>query len=323
MRTHIIAVAVYLVTSVVLAQHAVPTKATFVVRDDAGQAVTAVAIDGGFGDVSQSGARDRFNGLTDTNGMFAATGNAILDVGARFKKDGYYQSIKSVPVDRARRESGLRWDVEIPVLLKRIRNPIPMYFNRVDNFSFDHFERVGKYCLGRTSSYDFVTGAFLPPSGTGSRADVQFTWSMKIYATNRIGRALEYDSRSKIEMTNVMDGICKGKPDGVIGGEGSSCISAYEAPADGYTNAITLYRNVRGRNAESNDDQHQLYYFRIRTQTNEMGQVTNALYGKIYGQINGNFTYYLNPTPNDRNVEFDPSNNLFKNLRSAEQVREP
>jgi len=63
---------------------------------------------------------------------------------------------------------------------------------------------------------------------------------------------------------------------------------------------------------ESTDDQHYLYYFCIRTQTNEVGQVTNALYGKIYGQINGSFTYFLNPTPNDRNVEHDPKRNVFK-----------
>ena len=128
-------------------------------------------------------------------------------------------------------------------------------------------------------------------------------------------------------MTNVMDGICKGKPDGVVGGEGSAFISNYKAPLGGYTNAISFYRNVRGKErnaiAESNDDKHYLYYFRIRTQTNELGQVTNALYGKIYGQINGCFTYFLNPTPNDRNVEFDPKRNLFMNLKSMEHVGVP
>jgi len=51
--------------------------------------------------------------------------------------------------------------------------------------------------------------------------------------------------------------------------------------------------------------------------------VTNALYGQIHGHINGCFGYDLNPTPNDRNVEFDPKRNLFKDLRPSEQVREP
>jgi hypothetical protein len=35
------------------------------------------------------------------------------------------------------------------------------------------------------------------------------------------------------------------------------------------------------------------------------------------------FTYYLNPTPNDRNMEFDPKQNLFKDLKPMEEVKDP
>ena len=31
------------------------------------------------------------------------------------------------------------------------------------------------------------------------------------------------------------------------------------------------------------------------------------------------FKYYLNPTINDRNVEFDPKQNLMKNLKSLRE----
>jgi hypothetical protein len=155
-------------------------------------------------------------------------------------------------------------------------------------------------------------------------ADMQFTRRMRIYSKDGDGLAVDYDSLCEIRMTNTVDGICLGKPDGTEDGQyGSLYISAYEAPVEGYTSAISLYRNVRGTKAESNDDKHFLYYFRIRTQTNEMGQVTNALYGKIYGQINGSFSYFLNPTPNDRNVEFDPKKNLFTTLGEFEQVHRP
>lgn len=40
------------------------------------------------------------------------------------------------------------------------------------------------------------------------------------------------------------------------------------------------------------------------------GNIISAQYGKIYGDFLA-FTYYLNPSPNDRNVEFDPDQNLF------------
>ena len=59
-----------------------------------------------------------------------------------------------------------------------------------------------------------------------------------------------------------------------------------------------------------------------------------ALYGKIDREIHMRgvarrgpadivFTYYLNPTPNDRNLEFDPKRNLMPGLKSTEQVTAP
>ena len=85
---------------------------------------------------------------------------------------------------------------------------------------------------------------------------------------------------------------------------------------------------TKDRDAEAN------YFFRIRTEVNEDGEVDYALYGKIYGDIEfggagqeGSYlkvnAYYLNPTPNDLNLEFDPEKNLFTNLPSDEEVREP
>ena len=35
------------------------------------------------------------------------------------------------------------------------------------------------------------------------------------------------------------------------------------------------------------------------------------------------FSYYLNPTPNDRNVEFDPKQNLLGGLKVGEGVTAP
>ena len=35
------------------------------------------------------------------------------------------------------------------------------------------------------------------------------------------------------------------------------------------------------------------------------------------------FKYYLNPTPNDRDVEFDPKHNLLTNLKFDEGVSQP
>ena len=72
------------------------------------------------------------------------------------------------------------------------------------------------------------------------------------------------------------------------------------------------------------------FAFRTRVKLDKNGDIKEANYGKIYGPINyGNgvrkiqFTYYFNPTPNDRNLEFNPKANLFKNLTSLEEVSAP
>ena len=70
-------------------------------------------------------------------------------------------------------------------------------------------------------------------------------------------------------------------------------------------------------------------FFACGRRKNESGKIVSALYGKIHGEIGYSWTrgirfiYYLNPTPNDRNLEFDPSRNLFTDLKPMEQVREP
>ena len=303
-----------LASSVALAQKGVPSKVTFVVSNDAGQVVTNATVEGCFLDLSQSGGRDRFRGTTDKNGLYVASGSAVLGVCAGFSCQGYYPTEVNETMERKRTQDHGQpgwtwpdsWDVEIPILLKRIRNQIPMYVGGVENPYIDLWAGAGKYNLNSTSCYDLLRGSFLPPNGKGEIPDIAFKWKMTIYTSNKAGRALEYDTLCEILVTNVVDGICRGIPDGGKGdsrNEGSAYISAYEAPSDGYTNTISFYRHVRGAKAESNDDRHYLYYFRLRTQTNDMGKVTNALYGKIYGQINGNFTYLLNMTPNDRNIE--------------------
>jgi hypothetical protein len=194
----------------------------------------------------------------------------------------------------------------------------------IDNVS------MRKRSADKLVGYDLVTGDMVSPYGKGTIPDMEFSWKPTVYTNQEKALPGSYSWHFDVRMTNIVDGIFKGKPDGSIGGKrGSSYISGYESPAEGYSAIVSLYRNVRansngrGSLVDGNDDEHYLYYFRIRTQTNEMGQITNALYGKIYGRINGRFAYYLNSTPNDRNVEFDPERNLFTNLKSTERVTAP
>ena len=67
-------------------------------------------------------------------------------------------------------------------------------------------------------------------------------------------------------------------------------------------------------------DENKCFCFRIRTKFDDKGNVVEGYYGKIYGDVvmkwsylgvsRVGFLYYLNPTPNDRNLEWDMKNNL-------------
>lgn len=102
------------------------------------------------------------------------------------------------------------------------------------------------------------------------------------------------------------------------------------APEVGYSalSPKRVYQPV-GKPQHSDIQQDQNYFFRVRTMKDDKGNIVSALYGKIYGDFQFDergrvtFTYYLNPTPNDRNVEFNPKKNLFTDLSAREQVHEP
>jgi hypothetical protein len=74
------------------------------------------------------------------------------------------------------------------------------------------------------------------------------------------------------------------------------------------------------------------YFFRVRTKLDQKGRPISGLYGKIDGDIRLDainsqtciliLKYYLNPTPNDRNLE-SVKRNLFTDLTNEERVTDP
>jgi hypothetical protein len=106
--------------------------------------------------------------------------------------------------------------------------------------------------------------------------------------------------------------------------QGSMLRSPFIAPESGLLSSHKVIRSRRpgGPEKSNYDPEKHAYFFRIRTVVDSAGQIVSANYGKIYGDFM-NFTYYVNPTPNDRNIEFDPKQNLFTNLKPEEQVTAP
>ena len=143
--------------------------------------------------------------------------------------------------------------------------------------------------------------------------------------------ALDKDTTLTVSFSNPNDGI---QVFYAYPMQGSAFRSPRFAPETGYATNYVMTRRMDDRSLYDDAAWEDLnYIFRVRTKCDAQGTITNALYGKIYGtlehRINGakgvfGCTYYLNPTPNDRNLEYDPKRNLFKGLMDENQLpREP
>jgi hypothetical protein len=130
----------------------------------------------------------------------------------------------------------------------------------------------------------------------------------------------DYEYRVKVTFPKNGDGIqIYTMPESEVG---SGLRSPHEAPPDGYQPELNKERSAHpGQPTKNDSDPKRIYFFRVRTALDHNGNVVSAHYGKIYGDFM-QFRYYLNPTPNDRNVEFDPKQNLL-GVQSYEEVSAP
>lgn len=243
--------------------------------------------------------------MTDTNGIVTVSAHAAGVVGCVTKRPGYYRTVG--PDREFRNEVNGRWQPWNPLLkvtLKRIVNPIPMYAKRIIYEMPTNDTPVG---------LDLVAGEWLPPYGDGKHADMLFTTYFDKRSEN------DFDYRLVLSFPNPGDGIQGFASDQ----SGSALRSPHEAPQVGYKPQATKSDNRRpGQHSSYIWNEKTNYFFRVQTVLDKYGNVKTALYGKIYRDFN-QFTYYLNPTPNDRNVEFDPKHNLLTGLRATEQVTAP
>jgi hypothetical protein len=177
--------------------------------------------------------------------------------------------------------------------------------------------------------YDLIVGDWVAPFGKGKTAD--FIFEMTGYWNS----AQDYDSVLVLTFANALDGIQSFSAPPPR--QGSVLRSPREAPADGYRPQWTWRRTRKpGQMSPQHVDETQNdsnYFFRVRTASDEQGNMKSALYGKLYRgfKFAGAFTNsflasgpcYLNPEPNSRNMEFDPKRNLAKGLKLLEGVSEP
>jgi hypothetical protein len=250
------------------------------------------------------------DGLTDTNGIVTITARSGPAISYDAEKASYYPT-RGLKYDfDFRNKTGNQWhpwNPTVDIVLKRIINPIPMYAKRIDAQPPVDSKPVG---------YDLMAGDWVAPYGKGTDTDIVFT---RDYNRKSLQ---DYDYKLTVSFPKAGDGIQE-LPVPYKNMEGSALRSPHEAPTNGYQPQIVrLNVSHPGQKLIFDYDENRAYFFRVRTVLDENGNVKSALYGKIYGDFM-QFKYYLNPTPSDRNVEFDPKRNLMKNLKPLEGVDAP
>jgi hypothetical protein len=252
------------------------------------------------------------SGKTDENGLFTGEGTTEYYATYSANSYGYYGTgIKFGGFTDFSGMMGFRkwqpWNPTLKVVLKKIKNPIPMYAYDTDWIDIPkNDEFIG---------YDLVKHDWVSPYGKGITSDFLFRLDKDIRSNQ------EYDAYLTLKFSDPLDGI----QSVLVGKEqGSEYRLGYEAPRTGYVNLFKQHEYLRKNQSLPmiyKSDQN--YYFRIRSN----GDTDNSLYGKIHGNIefsrfgysNGavRFTYYLTPKKGDQNIEFDPNRNLFKNLKNT------
>lgn len=207
------------------------------------------------------------------------------------------------------------WNPTIEVVLKRIKNPVPMYAKRVEVKIPEFNKPIG---------YDLMVGDLVAPYGKGEISDLIFEADRKVVSDK------DYDGTLTLRFSNEGDGLVEHEierpnPPGLR--------MPYTAPADGYVSSKTWEESrhtSEGGNGKiiSTASNRMNYFIRVRTIRNEEGKIVSALYGKIHGDFRWfigtrapksglAFTYYLNPD-GTRNIEYDPKRNLLKSSKPGD-----
>lgn len=193
-------------------------------------------------------------------------------------------------------------DEPIELALREIRNPIPMVGVIFRKALKEESGRIG---------FDLKVGDWVAPHGLGNEVDFFAQITRDIESRER------YHSVLTITFPNEYDGIFSVTDDF----SDSRFKTPRTAPMEGYVNAFDSVKSRDGLERSWDPNAPPEYFvLRTRTQTDDTGNLISANYTvtvegpEIVGPIAehaGLFLHYwFNPNPNDRNLEFDPSQNL-------------
>ena len=292
--------------------------------------------DNGWEAWSRSAPEGRATAQTDAKGMCKLTGSSNKgEVGLAMWEapNGYYRHPGVSLAFRNTKSLRREWiftETSVTLSLQRVEHPIPLCVHNVQLSDWKN-GIAGFDGTNIVLKFDFIVGDWLPPHGNGRYADMVIRTNYRLNETinDRVWEGLTmYEFASDIEFPNEGNGLVEQSFVDI------SCGLKFRmAPDSGYIQSKTLRFGRRRKNTNlkmicpdvyTECNKNRCYCFRIRSRFDEKGNLVEAYYGKIYGdfQLDGwdkvgfrgvNFLYYLNPTPLDRNLEWDMKTNLCPN----------
>lgn len=196
------------------------------------------------------------------------------------------------------------WNPMIEIKMRPKKNPVAMYHRE------GHWDAFKVPAYDQPIGYDLEKQDFVSPHGKGSRADVFFEFKRSFENSHN------FDVSCTMTFPNEHDGIQKCYFEEDLN---SSFKWPYLAPTNHYESAMA-WRSTRSnaKPAKHSFDDKVNYIFRVRTQTDEDGNIISACYGKVAGPFGlgwadrVNWVYWFNPVPNERSLEWNGVNLLTK-----------
>lgn len=240
-------------------------------------------------------------GITDGDGRFAAKSSRCIGrYTVEVRKKGYYAAFsrcaaRSLPEDDVKRTR--KWSANVKceeVVLRAIRSPVQLVRQGDVGLRYPATNEVLRFDLER---FDWC-----PPFGGGRHDDIHLVFE----ESHRAETWTEFANNLRVTFPNGVDGFYRQR----IEFPYSQFRYAYHADRGAVYEKELNLRFGRTASAVTNDvrlakDEYLVY--RVRTRTNEFGQVTAAHYGRIgegFGHLlRLRMSSWFNPTVNDTNLE--------------------
>ena len=261
------AVGIVLVACAVLPARAlfgVMGRFTVSVKDESGAPVSGARVVVGFTENKTSGwgiRTKRWEGVTNAEGLVVATGDTGPYVNFHVKKAGYYPSgMHYEGFEKAVLGRWRPWNPTIEIVLKKKRNPVPMYAKDTGVLRMP--------ALGEAIGYDLEVGDWVAPHGTGKQPDFIFTLVADVRGFT------DYDASLSLRFSNPDDGI---QLFGFRDDEQSYYKWPFEAPMYGYVSHLDAEVHMQpGGPFRSTFVDKDNFIFRVRTVTDSEGNISQV-----------------------------------------------